>query len=135
MDIWGEIKVNKIEDGADFWCLINELLNDNSDFLYNRNTIVEAYKNGNLYGLNVNETDEMYKKGSRIDNIFCVDSMYLLPCFCIKEDNKAIIIWTHTRARNNGFAKKLVELLRIKYADSPLPDSLEFWKKCNVELC
>ena len=135
MDIWGEIKVKKIEDGVDFWCLMTELLHDVSDFLYDKNTIIEAYKNGNLYGLNVNETDEMYQKGSRIDNIFCVDSMYLLPCFCIKEDNKAIIIWTHTRARNNGFAKKLVEILGIKYVDNPLPDSLEFWKKCNVEVC
>jgi len=33
-----------------------------------------------------------------------------------------------------GFAKKLVELLHIEYADNPLPDSIEFWKKCNIKL-
>ena len=32
------------------------------------------------------------------------------------------------------FAKKLVELLNIEIADHPLPESIEFWKKCNVKL-
>ena len=91
-----------------------------------------AYKNGNLYGLIVDETDKMYENKSILDNIFCNNSMYLLPCFCIKENNDAIIIWTHSRARKLGFAKKLIELLNIECARNPLPDSIEFWKKCNV---
>jgi len=92
MDIWAENELNKIESADDLWCLIDELVDDNSDFLYNRNTIVETYKIGNLYVLKVNETDEMYQKGSRTDNIICIDSMYLSPWFCKKKDNKAIII-------------------------------------------
>jgi hypothetical protein len=68
-----------------------------------------------------------------MDNIFCNNSLYLLPCFCVKENDKAIIIWTHTRARKMGFAKILVKLLHIEYAYNPLPDSIEFWKKCNVK--
>jgi hypothetical protein len=133
MEDWGKIKLEQI-DSHDFWCLFDELCDDISGFLNNRSTILEAYKNGNLYGLRVNETDKMYQRGARIDNIFCDNSFYLLPCFCVKENNKAIIIWTHTRARKMGFAKKLVELLHIKYAYNPLPDSLEFWKKCNIKL-
>ena len=132
MNDYGEIKLAQIESD-DFWCLFDELCDDNSGFLHNRNTILESYKNGNLYSLRVNETDEMYKRGARIDNIFCIDSFYLLPCFCITENKKAIIIWTHTRARNMGFAKKLVELLQIEYAYYPLPDSIGFWEKCNVK--
>ena len=132
MEDWGEIKVIQI-DSSDFWCLFDELYDDNSEFCNNRSTILEAYKNGNLYGLRVNETDKMYERGAIIDNIFCEESWYLLPCFCVKENNKAIIIWTHTRARKMGFAKKLVELLRIEYAYIPLPDSIDFWKKCNVK--
>ena len=80
----------------------------------------------------------MYFRTARGDKIFCHDkrnaSWYLLPCFCVKENNKAIIIWTHTRARKMGFAKKLVELLHIEIAEHPLPESIEFWKKCNVKL-
>ena len=132
MEDWGEIEVIQI-DSNDFWYLFDELYDDNSGFCNNRSTILEAYKNGNLYGLSVNETDKMYERKARIDNIFCENSNYLLPCFCVKENNKAIIIWTHTRARKMGFAKKLVELLRIEYAYIPLPDSIDFWKKCNVK--
>ena len=76
----------------------------------------------------------MYKRGARKDTIFCENSWYLLPCFCIKENNKAIIIWTRTKARKMGFAKKLVELLQIEYAFNPLPDSIGFWEKCNVQI-
>jgi hypothetical protein len=159
MEEWGEIKLTKI-DIDDFWHLYDELQNDESGFLNNRSTILEAQQNGNLYGLRINETDEMYERGSRGDEtdemfetgsrgdetdemyergsrgdeIFCKNSMYLLPCFCVEENNNAIIIWTHTRARKKGFAKKLVNLLNIKYADTPLPDSIDFWKKCNIEL-
>jgi hypothetical protein len=32
-----------------------------------------------------------------------------------------------------GFAKKLVELFSIEYAYNPLPDSIDFWEKCNVK--
>ena len=55
MDDWGEIKLTKIESD-DFWCLFDELCNDNSGFIHNRATILEAYKEENLYGLRVNET-------------------------------------------------------------------------------
>lgn len=132
MEDWGEITLNQI-DSDEFFCLFDELYDDDSGFCNNRNNILEAYKNGNLYGLRVIETDKMYERGARIDNIFCKNSWYLLPCFCVKENNKAIIIWTHTRARKMGFAKKLIELLRIDHAYNPLSDSIDFWKKCNVK--
>jgi hypothetical protein len=134
MEDYGEIGLKQIVNGRDFWCLMDELYNDKSCFTHNKNTILEAYKDGNLFGLTVNETDKMYKRGAATDDIFCLNSFYLLPIFCVKEDNKAIIIWTHTRARKNGFAKKLVHLLNIKYAFNPLPNSLIFWEKCNIEL-
>lgn len=131
MKDWGEIKLVQIDD-HDFWCIFDELDDDDSLFLNNRDFIVRSYKDGNLYGLRVDETDNMYKRGAGSDGIFCSDSLYLLPCFCIREEDKAMIIWTHTRARKMGFARKLVELLQIKVAHIPLPDSLKFWKKCNI---
>jgi len=137
MEDWGKIILKQI-NSDDFWCLYDELLDDNSGFFYNRSTILEAYRDKNLYGLTVLKTDEMYERGSRMDKIFCNNefnnSFYLLPCFCIKENNKAVIIWTHTRARNMGFAKKLVELLNIEYAYCPLEESIGFWEKCNIKL-
>ena len=128
----GEIRLSPIDCG-DFWCLLDELCDDNSGFIHNRRTILQAYKDGNLYGLRVNETDKMYERGAIMDNIFCNDSFYLLPCFCVKEKNTAILIWTHTRARNMGLGKTLVELLQIEFAYKPLPESIGFWEKCNVK--
>jgi hypothetical protein len=132
MEDWGEIKLVLI-DHKDFWYLFDELCNDKSGFYYNRSTILKAYKNGNLYGLRVTETDQMYERGARMYKVFCENSWYLLPCFCIKENNTALIMWTHSRARRMGFAKKLVELLHIEYAYKPVPDSVGFWTKCGVK--
>lgn len=133
MKDWGEIILTPIDSTSDFWCLIDELYDDNSEFIHNRCTILKAYKEGNLYGLSVSVNNKMYDSHARMDKIFCTDSWYLLPCFCVENNYEAIMIWTHTRARKMGFAKKLVELLQIKYAYHPLTNSLEFWKKCNVK--
>jgi hypothetical protein len=112
MDDWGEIKAIQIVDGSDFWCLLDELFGDKTGFVYSRIKLVEAYKNGKLYGLKVCETDEMYARGAMMDKIFC-NCMYLLPCLCIKEGNEATLLWIHTRARHMGLLEKLLELLRI----------------------
>ena len=136
MSDWGQIYIKKELDSEDFWCLMDELYDDESGFVYNRRIILDAYKNGNLHVLRVNETKEMYKRCARDDSLFCKNSFYLLPCFCVTNEDKteAIIIWTHTRARRKGFARKLVELLKIEYAVYPLPGSLEFWEKCNIKI-
>ena len=138
MEDWGDINIIPIIYSGDFWDLFDELSNDHSKFMHNRGTILDAYKDGTLYGLRVNETLQMYNRGSSQDSIFCSSgrgySFHLLPCFCIKENDKAIIIWTHTRARKMGFGRKMVQLLQIKYAEYPLPESIGFWEKCNVEL-
>ena len=133
MEDWGEITLNQITISDEFWCLFDELCGDNSGFCHNRSSILQAYKDGNLYGLTVNETDKMFERRARRDSIFCDNSWYLLPCFCIKENTDAIIIWTHTRARKMGFARKLVDLLHIERAQNPLPESVGFWEKCNVK--
>ena len=135
MEGWGEIKTIPITHGGDFWALMYQLIDDKSGFFDNKSIITEAYRDGTLYGLKVCETDEMYTRGDRFSDIFCsdpFDTFYLLPCFCIKENDAAIIIWTHSRARNMGFGRKMVELLDIKRADTPLKESLGFWKKCNI---
>lgn len=132
MGDYGEILMKKIISGNDFWALFDELVDDKSGFLYNRSIIIDAYKNGNLYGLEVTETDSMYRRCARSDSIFCFDTSYLVPCFCVIENENAIILWVHTRARRRGFGSKLVHLLGITYVPDPLPDSMDFWKACNI---
>lgn len=133
MQDWGDMKLIRISSSSDFWNLIDELTDDESEFLYNRNDILDSYSSGNLYGLEVEETDEMYKRGAMKDKLFCKNSCYLLPCFCIKNNDTAVIIWTHSRARRNGLARRLIELLGIKKAYKPLAQSKPFWKSIGIE--
>ena len=153
MEDWGEIELVHFNNGTDglsngssndFWSIMDELYievcnSDGTGFWHNRGTILDAYSKGNLYGLRVDETHEMFKRGNaRDDPVFCKQltgevSWYLLPCFCVKKGDEAILLWTHARARRRGFAKKLVELLNIKRAYYPLPESLGFWQKCGID--
>ena len=44
------------------------LKDDNSDFIHNRNIIVDTFKNNTLFGLRVIETNEMYKRETQKDS-------------------------------------------------------------------
>ena len=116
------LRLEKITNSDDFWALYEELIDDNSGFLHNRATLLDAFKTGKLFGLSSNTLGIPY----------CTNSKDLLPCLCAREGNKAIIIWTHTRARKRGYARRLVELLDITCAFRPQGDSLDFWAKCGV---
>ena len=134
---WGNINLVKIENN-DFWILMDELYDDASEFIHSRTTILNAFKLGNLFGLRISENDFMFQNNIIQNSIFANDyihgnSFYLLPCICIKENDTAILIWTHTRARNKGLAKKLLQLLNIKYVYKPFTSSIEFWNRCNVK--
>ena len=68
---YGGYRIMQINSGDEFWSLIEELINDESPFYSsNRSAIAEAYKNGTLYGLKVNETDRMHKREARKDKLF-----------------------------------------------------------------
>lgn len=80
----------KIDCGFDFLCLYRELLDDNSSFLHNLDTILDRYKEGDLYGLRMIETGFVHDRGTRDDEIFCRNlsgevSFYLLSCICTKK--------------------------------------------------
>jgi hypothetical protein len=127
-----------IERSEDFWALFDELIDDESKFLNNRTTILDSFKNGNLYGLILEEDDYLFNKRNQIKHFFCSSTMcslYLFPIFCVMEKNKdeeCSIIWNHSRNRRKGLGKKLVELLNIKNVWNPLQDSLPFWKSCGL---
>lgn len=134
---YGELVLVPIESGNEFWCLIKALQDDNSSFMNNIDTIVERYKEGNLFGLRVAETDSMYKRGARSDDAFCRTmhndlSWYLLPCLCTRIKHTAEICWVHSKLRRMGLGKAFVSFLDIQKAFNPLDDSLPFWKACNI---
>jgi hypothetical protein len=121
----GDLIVEPIVSGYDFWSLIDELIDDDSGFIHNRAIIADAYKEGNLYGLRVSY--EVREQHDVDDPLFCEDSPELLPCFCVRSGDMCDIIWTHSRARRNGFARTLVQKLGIKKTSRQLEESIPFW--------
>ena len=110
-DDWGEIQLINITCGSDLYCLFYEIYTNNSDYINDIDMIFESYRDNNLYGLQVCETDSMFQRNARKDSIFCQNpktSLYLLPCFCIKKNSDLKALWTHPRIRNKGFAKNLL---------------------------
>lgn len=131
-DDYGELVPRRIEDGREFWSIIEALENDASGFIHNKNYLVEAFKDNDLYGLYVTETDHMFRRGAGEDPIFCRYTNYLLPCMCVKHGDAIEIIWTHSCLRRKGLARALVQRLGVTRADNPLPESLPFWGACGI---
>lgn len=138
MEKKNEIDYNQIKlihiNYEDFWYIYDELCEEKGEIFHYRSILLEAYKKQKLFGLRVTESIQMFENVERNNPLFCKNSWYLLPCFCVRDKNKVIFIWTHERARNKGFAKKMVELLDIDYAYKPIASSLGFWEKCNVKM-
>lgn len=139
---YGKKVLIKIKDGNQFFSLLDNLyqdeekhLPDGVGFRCNRSLIANAFKEGRLYGLTVEETDEMYKRKVMEDEVFRLNKCnprYLLPCFCIMCDDCCEMMWVRSDIRNQGLGKKFVELINIKRVYKPLPRAVNFWKKHNI---
>jgi len=134
---WGVAHLCKVQESSDFWCLFDELVQDVSGFVHNRETLLDAYRDGRMFSLRVDETHDMYRMGSRDHPLFAREhfyghgnlSWYMLPCFCIIDPADPAcpeIVWVHSRARLRGLARTLVDELNITKAYI-LDDSLPFW--------
>ena len=142
MNDYGEIKLAKIESPKNFWALYEELEDDKSGFIHNRDTLLAGFKQDdyNLWGLEIEETDSMFNRGANEDSIFCKNynrSLYLVPCLCITNKmGEIVIIWTHTRIRRMGFGRKMVnelsEFIDNLKPNRPLPESISFWKALGL---
>ena len=114
---------------AAFFLLLDELreeVSENFGFYHNRESLLEAYAEGLLFGVEVNQTDDICTKdqGGGVGR-------YLLPCFCIrdKEEGTVAFVWTGERARGKGLATFMLDALDISRAEKPLDSAKGFWEK------
>jgi len=136
----GPLKLVSNLRSYDFWALMDELVDDQSGFYGNRGLLLDAWKDGSLHSLAVEETDDMLKSPEqRDDALFCTSSChtkYLLPCLIVtgtdSESSTVEIIWTHTRARRRGLGTAMVQKLGIKKVYDPLEGSELFWKAVHL---
>jgi hypothetical protein len=83
------------------------------------NLLLEAYKYDKLYGLIINQSNNLYN-----DSMFCKNIKNLLPCFCIKENNALLTIWSHPRIKKFHFEKYMINELFVKKIKDELEDNL-----------
>lgn len=133
MEIWGEIKLKQLNAGN-----VVNILKEIQDpyFPSSAAQILNTWKNGNLYGLEVTEPEGFEKiYSNRRNPVFCNGSAdYLLPCFCEIQDDILVTIWTHKRARNRGFASKLIAGLNLKKVWCQDADLESFYQKRGLEI-
>jgi GNAT superfamily N-acetyltransferase len=110
---WGQYCMSTVKFGEDFLLLMDEFeeYEENSDIVYNKALLLDAFKYDELYMVSVYETDSMHKRNAYMDDVFCKDSYYLLPCFCVKQNTIVTMIWVHPRIRHLGIGKKIMQML------------------------
>lgn len=131
---YGDIILTKIENGNDLFALIEDDTTARGDPFDSRRVIANAFRDGDLYGLEVEETASMYNRSAWNDQIFIRNSLYRLPCFCIVDETEGVLLWVHPRARRLGLGSLLVEKLGITHVRQMLPGSEVFWGTCGVVL-
>lgn len=136
----------KITAGTDFWSILQEMGEQEDPYLFNCNLLVEAYRDGNMYGLTFSsstlEDDDdgapsspLSEEQALLDkDPFCTNSTYLLSAFCIKEENIAIALWIHPKIRRLGIATAFIELLQISGAHKPLRHTEAFWRHAGFSV-
>jgi len=104
---------------------------------FSHDNFLQAFVKRQLFGMKIVETDEMFRRGCKDDEIFCVDihgcvTDYILPCFCIKGgDDTVQLLWVHPKFRGKGLGRHFVSKLNVKDVWNPLDHSKGFWLKCG----
>ena len=167
---YGVLMCVKVTDIDHLLMIVDELgdeLRDNMDdaaspsenmslppgFYHNRAWIIDAYRQGCLFGLQVSENYAMYEdKDSRMNPIFMkkrrawpfsvntgqCDPSHSLPCFAVVEDKaggkECSLLWVAERARGYGFGSALVGDCDVTHASNVLIGSTGFWKEIGFVL-
>ena len=119
------------------FCEIYDMLVEEKVPMEFRAEVLAYYNQGDMYGLQI--------AGKKIqDPVFLRTGHNILPVFCLKDsDGCANYVWTHPRGRRRGYARKLVQLLKItlayherfafRFAEGQ-EETSGFWLKCGFKL-
>ncbi|GIQ87904.1 hypothetical protein KIPB_010042 [Kipferlia bialata] len=112
---------------------------DKSKFVHNLPTILDAWKQNNLYMIGDYETDHMYRSSASRETQYLPGTHYLHRAFCIRfpDQATALIVWVHSGSRRRGLASDL--LAGAGAVDSPatddmLPGSEAFWSRFDTKM-
>ena len=115
----------------------DQLLYDESGFLCNRISLLDAWKAGELYTLQIKETEELYTqfalRRDLADFLGSTPGSLQLPVLCWRTDGDACkILWVAKQVRRLGLGTELVRGLTIKRAQNIVDESRGFWERTGV---
>ena len=120
-----------IVDGAEtLQHVIRELYHDNSGLLHNMSVLFDGFATGRLYGLRLEETDDMFKHNGHHPMFMQSRPPWTLPAFCCLSETGAVdLLWVHPRVRRRGLASAFLHQLDVTQATVILPESKGLWDK------
>lgn len=110
----------KVENTTELWAILDEVLLDalnhqeiQNSFWFNRKYITDCFLRGELYGMKLQENDQMRNTKAFNDPIFCKGSMYILPCFCVivktPDSFQTEVMWISNRIRDYSLLPKMAK--------------------------
>lgn len=73
--------------------------------------ILIHWKNGDLYGLEVPETEEMFHTGNRMEAPYCPATFWKLPLLAVRNIDALELLWEHSTLAGTGAFECLCERL------------------------
>ena len=125
-----DFEVIKVPNEECFFSLLQECGTDG--FYHNRTTLLKGYIRGNVYTVSGRgEADSMWSRYYDFTASYQKgwDRMHILPCFCMVDGNACDMLWVHERIQKNGVARMMLDALKVKRVNNPLPQSKRFWDK------
>jgi len=108
------------------------LVFDGCGFLANRDHLLQACFDGNLYTLLMIETDDLFrdheKRRALAETLRSSPLHLTVPAFCIAKDGRCEMLWVSPRLRRIGIASQLVRELGITWTTLQLGGSEDFWR-------
>ena len=110
--------------------VIRELYHANSGFLHNMSVLFTSSAAGRLYGLQLEETEDMFRHNGHHPMFMQSRPPWTLPAFCCLSETGAVdLLWVHPRVRRRGLASAFLHQLDVTQATVILPESKGFWDK------
>jgi len=109
---------------------IRELYDANSGFLHNISVLYDGFAAGRLFGLRLEETEDMLRYKGHHAMFMQLRPLWTLPAFCCLDESGAVdLLWVHPRVRRRGLASAFLHQLDVTQATVILPESKGFWDK------
>lgn len=144
MELLGDIKasiksLHKVNTSVKFWVLYDQIVFDKSGFLANRESLLEACFEGNLYTLQFNETEDLFRdverRGALGEILRSSPSSLTVPAFCVANGGRCEMIWVSPRLRRMGIASQFIHELNITWTTPQLGGSEDFWRHHGLSSC